>query len=501
MMNATLLSEYCSMPELLTLLDASLIVLLFHAVLAPATAIHATLYKRDSRAAFGWIALCMLLPVAGPLLYSVAGINRIQRRADQLKADRLRIGFERGRAQHAAEDPPADMPDDLREFARIGQRLSRYALCNANQIIVLHNGNQAYPEMLGAIESAQQRIFLTSYILDNGTVGQQFVDALANAANRGVDVRVMVDGLGEWYSWPLASRRLRKSSVTVASFLPPRLLPPQLSINLRNHHKILVIDDDLGFTGGMNIGDRHVIEAGARRAQAVDVHFRLTGPIVHQLAVEFLRLADLCKVSKRFLEPFPSDPEYCPEPATGEQAIICRTFTDGPGEDLDQLTMLLVATIAQARESVYIMTPYFLPPREIISALQSASLRGVDIHLVLPSENNLPFVHWATRNMLWEVLFQGVKVHYQPAPFVHSKLFVVDHCYSLIGSTNWDPRSLRLNFELQVEVFDHAFAACLVDHFKQVIAKSQAVTLEELDQRNLLARLRDSFFWLFSPYL
>ena len=490
-----------TMPDLLSLLDASLILLFFHAVLAPATAIHATLYKRDSRAAFGWIALCILLPVAGPLLYSVAGINRIQRKADRLKASRLSVGFERGRAQRQVDEPPADMHEQLREFARIGQRLSRYDLSSADQIQALHQGNQAYPAMLAAIESARERVFLASYIFDNGDVGQRFVAALAGAARRGVDVRVIVDGVGEFYSWPLASRRLRKAGVNVARFLPPRLLPPQLSINLRNHHKILVVDQTTAFTGGMNIGDRYVIDPQAKRAQAVDLHFQLSGDIVDQLANEFLRMSQLC----RFTEALPVQAESTPAASTdfspNRSGLICRTLTDGPGEDLDQLTMLLIATIAQAHRSIHIMTPYFLPPREIISALQAASLRGVDVHLVLPAENNLPYVHWATQNMLWEVLFQGVQVHYQPAPFVHSKLFVVDGCYSLIGSTNWDPRSLRLNFELQVEVFDHDFAQRMLKHIEIAIQSGRPVTLEEVDNRNLPARLRDSICWLFSPYL
>ena len=496
-----LILQPSAMPDLLSLLDASLIVLIFHAVLAPATALHATLYKRDSRAAFGWIALCVLLPVAGPLLYSVAGINRIQRRADKLKASRLSIGFERGRVQQDAGEPPADMPENLREFARIGQRLSRYDLTTADRVRPLHNGNEAYPAMLAAIDSARHRVFLTSYILDNGEVGQQFVAALAAAVGRGVDVRVIVDGLGEFYSWPLASRRLRKAGVHVARFLPPRLLPPQLSINLRNHHKILVVDQHTAFTGGMNIGDRHLIDPQSKHSQAVDLHFELSGPIVHQLADEFVRMSDFCTSSQA--DEAQTDPEAGAKTdfdAQGDE-LICRTITDGPGEDLDQLTMLLAATIAQAHHSIYIMTPYFLPPREIISALQAASLRGVDVHLVLPAKNNLPYVHWATRNMLWEVLFQGVRVYYQPAPFVHSKLFVVDDCYSLIGSTNWDPRSLRLNFELQVEVFDRDFAKQMVEHINTAIRSGRPVTLEEVDNRGLPVRLRDSLCWLFSPYL
>jgi cardiolipin synthase len=157
--------------------------------------------------------------------------------------------------------------------------------------------------------------------------------------------------------------------------------------------------------------------------------------------------------------------------------------------------------IAEARQSILIMTPYFLPPRELIGALQAASLRGVEVKLVLPARSNLPYVHWATRNMLWEVLYQGVEVFYQPPPFSHAKLMVVDDAWTLIGSSNWDPRSLRLNFELQVEVFDRDFAGAMAARIRSAAAAGRRVTLEEVDRRSLPVRLRDSFCWLFSPYL
>jgi cardiolipin synthase len=175
--------------------------------------------------------------------------------------------------------------------------------------------------------------------------------------------------------------------------------------------------------------------------------------------------------------------------------------TDGPDEDLDQITMLLNATIAQSRDSVRVMTPYFLPPRELIASLQAANLRGVAVSLVLPAKNNLPFVHWATRNILGELLYHEIAVHYQPPPFAHSKLFVVDDCYTLVGSSNWDSRSLRLNFELQVEIFDEGLARSMSRHIDDAVRRGRRVTLEEVDGRGFLSRARDSFFWLFSPYL
>ncbi len=470
----------------------TLLILLFHAVLAPATALHALLYKRDPRAAFGWIAVCVLAPVAGPVIYLFFGLNRARGKAQRLGLGDLQFGYERGRTIERIHPLPPTIRDEYQSLARIGQALSRHALVDDNRVEPLINGEAAYPAMLDAIERAESHILLTTYILDNDRTGLAFREALAAAAARDVDVRVMIDGIGEWYSIPRASRALKRHGIRVARFLPPRLLPPSLSINMRNHHKILVVDDQVGFTGGMNISDRHLVDDRDNRNCTTDVHFRLKGPVVLQLRQEFLRIWEFSTGTTD--EPSRGRPD-----ASGE--LACRTVTDGPDEDLDRLNMLLSAAIAEARQTVRIMTPYFLPSRELIGAIQAAAVRGVKVQIVLPEVNNLPYIHWATRNMLWEVLMRGVKVHYQPAPFNHAKLFVIDGYYSLIGSTNWDPRSLRLNFELQVEVYGDEFAAGLIDYIDRATHSGREVTLEEVDGRNPLVRFRDALCWLFSPYL
>jgi len=470
----------------------TLVALLFHAVLAPATAIHALLYKRDSRAAFGWIAVCVLFPLGGPVIYLFFGLNRTRDRAKRLGLGQLTVGHERGQAIDQPHPLPASVRAGFRNLAGIGQGLSRHALIEGNAVDSLVNGEAAYPAMLEAIKRAKKHILLTTYILGNDQTGRSFFKALSGAQMRGVDVRVLIDGCGDWYSIPRASRVLRRAGIRVARFLPPRLLPPSLSLNMRNHHKILVIDDVIGFTGGMNIGDRHLVGQPGNRHATADLHFCLRGPVVAQMREEFFRMWHFATGQR-------DAPPLLASRRRGNFA--CRTITDGPDEDLDRLTMLLTAAIAEARQSIRIMTPYFLPPRELIGALQAAAIRGVEVTVVLPEKNNLPYVHWATRNMLWEVLFRGVQVHYQPPPFNHAKLFIVDGYYSLIGSTNWDPRSLRLNFELQVEVYGEEFASPLIDYFDQARDGGRQVTLEEVDSRGFVVRFRDAICWLFSPYL
>jgi cardiolipin synthase len=480
------------MPEPSTLLDLSLLAALFHIVISPLAAMHALMFKRDSRAAFGWIALCLLLPVAGPILYTLLGINRIRRRARRLELPGLRVGFERGRGRQRDDGEHPALPETLRGIEHIGAQLSAHPVAPGNRIRALENGDEAYPAMIAAIDAAARSVFVSSYIFDSDATGSAFADALERARDRGADVRIIIDGVGQYYSRPRAVRLLAQRGLRAVSFLPPRLLPPRLSLNLRNHHKILVVDGHTAFTGGMNIGDRHVLDERSGRDGVADLHFALRGPVAAQLESEFLRTWEFVTGSR-------ADPERVRALPAGD--VHCRTITDGPDEDLDQISLLLGATIARARRSVLIMTPYFLPPRELVAALQAASLRGVEVRLVLPAVNNLPYVHWATRNMLWELLYQDIHVHYQPPPFSHAKLFVVDECYTLIGSSNWDARSLRLNFELQIEVFDRAFAGRMAERVRSAAHAGRRVTLDEVDARSLPERFRDSLCWLFSPYL
>jgi len=474
------------------LIDINWFVLFVHLVLAPGTAIHALIYKRDPRAAFGWIAVCILLPLGGPVLYLLFGINRVRTHAARLLPRRFSPGFERGEVVIQPQPLPADLAPGYLPLARVGAGLSRHALLAGNHVEPLHNGEQAYPAMLEAIRGARDRVFLSSYIFDTDATGREFITALIAARARGVDVRVLVDGMGEWYSRPPARRLLRRGGVPVACFMPPHLLPPSLHLNLRSHHKQLIVDTHTAFTGGMNIGDRHLAARSDNPGRVVDVHFRLRGPVVDQLEDTFLDLWSFTT----------GEPRCAPGPAPAPAGEMrCRVITDGPDEDLDRLTMLLVSAISLARDHVQIMTPYFLPPREIVAALQAASVRGVAVTLVLPAKNNLIYVHWATRNMLWELLTRGANVVYQPAPFVHSKLFIVDRRYALIGSANWDARSLRLNFELMVEVYDQPLATALGRHVDAAVSAGTPVSLAELDARSLPVRIRDSLCWLFTPYL
>ncbi len=454
-------------------------------------AVHALLNSRDPRSAAAWVAICLFIPFAGLLAYLAIGKNRIRTRARRLQAPAdssqsgERLALESADAEHL-------IAPEYRNLAYLGRAASGNALLAGNAVEPLLNGDEAYPAMLAAIGAARHFVHLASYIFDSHGVGAEFVAALSAARARGVQVRVMLDGFGEFYAFPRVGAALEEAGIELRRFLPLRLFPPALGFNLRNHRKILVIDGQEAFTGGMNIRNKHRSSADGQSPRVLDMHFRVLGPVVQQIDAVFRADWAFCGGA------VPEAPETLPLPVGDAE---CRVIVDGPNEDLDKLLWVLVGAIALARSSIKIMTPYFLPPRELTVALQTAALRGVEVTVILPASNNFGFMSWAATHSLGELLEAGVRVGFFRGPFVHTKFFLVDDYYAHAGSSNLDPRSLRLNFEMAVEVYDQVVGRRLAAHFAASLARSSVLSLEQWRRRGLGRRLRDAFFWIFSPYL
>jgi cardiolipin synthase A/B len=451
---------------------------------------HAVLNKRDVRAALGWIAFIWLAPVVGALGYAILGVNRIRRRAVALRLPDVRARLPDDLRPPAPALPPE--AEHLRSLVALGDAVVRRPLVAGNAVTPLAGGERAYAEMCAAIDAATRSVTLSTFIFDPGRAGDAFIDALARAHARGAKVRVLIDAVGARYRWPPVRRRLRKLGVAAAHFLP-RLSPAWLPfVNLRNHRKILVVDGRVGFTGGMNIRDDFLPARG--RPAFMDLHARVEGPVVGHLQGAFAE--DWLFTTG---EPLEGGAFFPPQRAAGD--VLARGITDGPDEDFETLRWLLLGALATARERVSIVTPYFLPDAALVTALDVAVMRGVQVDVVLPERGNLPLVQWAQTAQLWQVLVRGCRVWLTPPPFDHTKLMVVDGVWSLLGSANWDPRSLRLNFELDVECFDAGLAAGLEALAEERIARSRRVLLADVDARSLAVKLRDGVARLFSPYL
>ncbi|MFA4916413.1 MAG: phospholipase D-like domain-containing protein, partial [Syntrophales bacterium] len=229
---------------------------IINVLLVVGTVLHALLYKRDPMAALGWIAVSILFPLGGPLLYFLFGINRVRTRAKKLaRRSPFHISIEYERFDDDSEVVVSnhEVATEFREIVRLSDAVTRRPIVGGNRIQLLHNGEQAYPVMLDAIKEAQHTLYMSTYLFETDETGQMFIDTLTKAAQRGVDVRVIIDGIGEYYSIPRAGTILKKRGVRISRFIPPKLIPPSVHINLRNHRKILVADGRIGFVGGMNI--------------------------------------------------------------------------------------------------------------------------------------------------------------------------------------------------------------------------------------------------------
>ena len=454
---------------------------------------HALLRKKDSQSALAWVACIFFLPFLGSLAYSLFGISRADSLAGHLldKAAQRQELSDREFECALLSEGDGDLPPDW-AAERVGRALTGRPMLRGNRLELLRNGEEAYPAMLAAIAQAKRRVCLSTYIFKGDETGRAFAEALGQAAERGVDVRLIIDGMGGvLYTWSKPWKALEARGVKVERFLPPSLVPLRLSVNLRTHRKVLSCDGEVAFTGGMNIGDHHLVQKpGGHRVQ--DVHFRCSGPVAARLEEAFL-------MDWAFLthDATPLGAALCEEKGDSR----CRIMFDGLGRGREYIHELICGVISAAQERVIVFTPYFIPPRELIGAMLSAVQRGVQVDLVLPEENNLFYVHHASRRVQSALARRGVRIWYQPPPFAHTKLLLIDGWYVQFGSANLDPRSLYLNFELNVEAADPAFHAEMLAYAEDVIARSRRMTSADYDARSLCARLFDSLCWLLSPYI
>jgi cardiolipin synthase len=474
----------------------SLFVTVVHLVLALTVSAHVVLTKPDVRASIGWMGLVWLAPVVGSALYAMFGINRIRRQAGRMRRGR-ELPWTQAPGAFVLSPDVAALPQGVapasRALATLVGAVTRLPLMAGNAVDVLENGDEAYPAMLSAIDGAKVSVALATYIFNRGHVADKFVDALERALRRGVAVRVLIDGVGARYSHPPIVRTLREHGITVARFLPPSMPWRHPYFNLRNHRKLMVVDGMIGFCGGLNIQDGCMLSLDTDEP-IQDLHFRMRGPVVGQLmkALAF----DWTFTTREEL----TGPAWFPAIASAG-AVLARGIADGPDEDNEALLVIILGALSQATRSIRIVTPYFLPDGTLVDALRVAALRGVQVDVLLPAHGNLRFVDWAATAQLAQIVRWGCRVHLSAPPFDHSKLFLVDDAWCMIGSANWDPRSLRLNFEYAVECYATELVSRLAAKVDAKIADARLVTVADLDGRSLAVKLRDGAFRLAQPYL
>jgi cardiolipin synthase len=441
---------------------------------------HAALHKQDSWRALWWVTIMITLPGLGLVFYLLFGIESTARPGS----------FE-------SLSPPADnrLQESSRHAAapwKLTGVIAGTADSPGNLIEPLRDGDQAYPAMLHAIEQAATSITLMTYIFGHDVVGLAFARALQRACARGVAVRILIDGVGERYSWPSMVGTLHRLGLEARRY--PGLRPILLSgFNRRNHRKLMVVDGQIAFSGGLNIRDHHVQALAGERVHQ-DIHFRITGPVVSHLQTIFAEdwlfaAGEKLQGATWYDEALPSAGKSC-----------CRVLATGPQRQ-EKLKTLLLAAVTQAQRRLWIQTPYFLPDQPLLDQLALAICRGVDVRILIPGKNNLPFVHWASLAQARYVLDAGCQLLLGAGPFNHSKLFLVDDHYAIIGSMNWDARSLRLNGELIIECLDANLNARLSNIWLRNAQEAMPLANSVIQKWPMVVQVRNALARLFMPIL
>lgn len=452
--------------------------------------------RKDPGSTIAWILTLVFLPVLGAVLFLLFGRSRVRwsarrkREADAALQGNL-IGFRATPSD--VRELPVPLAGQTGGLFRVGEVLSRSKTTAGNRVDVLEGGAAAYAAMGEAIDAAKSHVHAEYYLIRPDKTGRWFLDKLQAAAQRGVQVRLLCDGWGCFAlprSW---IKGARQHGVRVTYFFPvsSMLLQP---VTLRNHRKIVVVDGKTAFTGGINIGDEYLGELASVGAWR-DTHIRIYGPAASALQSVFLR--DWFFSSKEIVR----DKAFFPEIEESMGEAVMSILTSGPDTDSEAIHRVFFGAIAGARERVFITTPYFVPDRALVVALQMAALQGVEVRLILPGRSNHLVTFHAGRSHYEELIEAGVHIHEYEPGMIHSKMMVVDGSLALVGSANMDLRSFRLNFEVHALIGDAYTARALERSFELDLERTREVVLEAWRSRPVRLRLAEGAARLVSPLL
>jgi cardiolipin synthase len=447
--------------------------------------------RRESAATLAWVLFILLVPIVGALLYAVLGVQRLQRRRSRRQRARQRL--------HASA---AALRSELAPF-RLGALdsvtlagLARSycvgweATTAGNEVAVFHDGEEAFQALCEAVAAATRYVHLEYYIFQGDSTGRALLALLTERARAGVEVRLLVDAVGSWRLRRSAVAPLREAGGKFAEFLPVAIFRRPFSVNLRNHRKIVVIDGQVAFAGGMNIGDEYRSrdpEIGHWR----DTHARVRGPAALRLQEVFAEdwyfaTGEDCMVERR-------------TPLEPRGGVLVEVLESGPDRTAETIYHRLFVAITRSEKRVWLTTPYFIPDRAIFVALVTAAQRGVDVRLLLPGWSDHRFVLYAGRAYYPELLQAGVRIFEYGPGMLHAKTMVVDDAWVTIGSANMDRRSFHLNWEANLIFLDPGMASAMASRFERDLARARAI--EAPYRPSFPRRFGESTCFLLAPLL
>ncbi|WMM25710.1 cardiolipin synthase [Tissierella sp. MB52-C2] len=455
--------------------------------------------RRNPTSTWLWIMVLTFLPGIGFILYLFIGQDLSKKRLFKIKEEEdycfrdLALNQEEqiGNDQYKYRDPNYVKYEDLIKMHLVS---SESFFTQDNDVYIYFDGNDKFEALLESIKNAKQYIHLQYYIFKSDGLGRKVIDALCEKAKEGIEVKLLVDGMGGRKLSKKYIHKIKKAGGEVGIFFPPFVPLISLRINYRNHRKICIIDGKEAFIGGFNVGDEY-IGLSKKFGFWRDTHIKIKGSAISSLQWRFF-------LDWRF--------------ATGKEITQCQTYlaqedelgntgiqivSSGPDSKWPSVKDGYLKMISNAREKIYIETPYFIPDDSIFEALKLAGLSGLDVRVMIPCKPDHPFVYWASMSYIGELLQAGVRFYTYERGFLHSKVILMDDFVSSVGTANLDIRSFKLNFEVNAFLYDESINLKLTDKFIDDLQYCKEITLEEYRNRSQIVKIKESFSRLLSPIL
>jgi cardiolipin synthase len=446
--------------------------------------------RKDPTATWAWLLILTLIPVLGFILYLFLGLTPKKRKVFQRKQEEDEL------KKYDRKLMAAELKERIRDFEHLEQSIIRLAFENDlpaglgyNQLDIYTSGREKFADLFEDIKSAKKFVHANYYIINDDQLGDQFMQLLTKKAAEGVEVRLLYDRMGCRNLSRYAIFKLEDAGGKVVPFAPF-----VLDMNYRNHRKNVIIDGQIGYLGGINIGDEYLGES-RRFGDWRDTHLRLKGESVDSLQYRFLLDWNFASGNDLMREQ-----KYFPEKEfKGDEAV--QIVSSGPDSKEAEIKSLFLKMIYEAEESIYIQTPYFIPDQSVLEALKLAARSGVELKIMIPDRGDHPFVYAANNSFVGELLDAGARCFRYTKGFLHSKTICVDSRVLSIGTTNMDVRSFKLNFEINAFIYDRERAKYHNQIFAEDLKNSEEITREVYETRGWTMKLRESVSRLLSPIL
>ncbi|SFW60566.1 cardiolipin synthase [Sinomicrobium oceani] len=469
------------------------ILFIFYILITLASLVTLILFGTKPSKSFSWLLVIVMLPYIGCILYALFGINRRKIKFFKLKRiDEMRAyNVFRGNGNH---HPVVFSSGKSAKISALIEGSIGVLPKGGNRVAILNNGVRTFTSIFEALEKAEKFIHIQFYIFEDGELMEKLFELFRKKMEEGVEIRVIYDAIGSFSLPKKHIRRFRAIGVKIFSTMPIRFGSILFTINYRNHRKIVVVDGNVGFTGGVNISDKYIRPSNYLGIWD-DMHLRLEGPAVKSLHRVFVKDYFFASGGEDLWKP-----EYFPENTETGDTVV-QIVSGGPDSDFSSVMYQYASMINQAERSICIANPYFIPNATILESLKMAALGGVRVKLLVPKKSDTSVVKYSMHSYFEELLSAGIVIYEHPVKFLHSKIIVIDDEMVSVGSGNFDNRSFDQNFEVNALVFDERVARDIREGFDRDCSGADQLDLDTFKKRSFLNKILEGIARIFSPLL